>query len=41
MDDPALPRLLGQFRGSLSQQKSERAAIRASIGGMIWNVLRS
>jgi hypothetical protein len=32
MDDPALPRLLGQFRGSLSQQKSERAAIRASIG---------
>ena len=32
MDDPALPRLLGQFRDSLSQQRSERTAIRASIG---------
>jgi hypothetical protein len=32
MDDPALPRLLTEFRDSLSQQRSERAAIRDSIG---------
>lgn len=31
MDDPALPRLLGEFRDALRQQKAERKQIRASI----------
>jgi hypothetical protein len=32
MGDPALPRLLTEFRDALSVQKAERAEIRASIG---------
>ena len=31
MDDPGLPRLLGDFRGELEQQKTERAQLQASI----------
>lgn len=31
MDDPALPRLLSEFKGSLGRQKTERAQIRASM----------
>jgi hypothetical protein len=32
MADPALPRLLGEYRDALNRQKTERAEIRASIG---------
>jgi hypothetical protein len=32
MKEPALPRLLGEFRDSLKVQKAERAQVRASIG---------
>jgi hypothetical protein len=32
MDDPALPRLLTDFREALNDQKGERAAIQESIG---------
>jgi hypothetical protein len=31
MDDPALPRLLGEFRDALNVQKEERVRVRASI----------
>jgi hypothetical protein len=31
MDDPALPKLLREFESSLTQQKTERARLRASI----------
>jgi hypothetical protein len=32
MDDPALPRLLTEFRDALGIQKAERVQLRASIG---------
>jgi hypothetical protein len=32
MGDPALPRLLREFRGDLNRQKTERVELRASIG---------
>jgi hypothetical protein len=32
MGDPALPRLLREFRGDLNRQQTERVELRASIG---------